>query len=196
MQIEPAIHFKSSSCNKSEKDTTMKKRYHLKWRHSRLNIRCWQCSEILVTISTDGSLLNFKSVAEYLEIGCPICHTACEYSLIEKDDGLFKSHDWDSDIDTFELNGETGEINRNLLRQYKMLLLAGETTKKFMENEFYIVGGYLEFLSEIGKDGTSKNDEDISDYLIDCRYDDNLSKSGEKLFRRAINRFYRLRKEK
>jgi hypothetical protein len=189
MQIKTAIHFKSKCYNKSEKGTTMKKSHELEWRQSKLNIRCWECSEILVTISTDGSSLDFKSIAEYLEIGCPICHTACEYSLIKKDDGLFKSHDWDSDIDSFELNGETGEINRNLLRQYKTLLLASENTEKFMENEFYIVGDYLEFLTEMGKEGSSKNDADIADYLIDYRYNDDLSKSGEKLFRRAINRF-------
>ena len=174
----------------------MKTRHHLKWKHSRLNIRCWQCSEILVTISTDGSSFSFNSIAEFLEISCPICHTTCEYSLIEKDDGLFKSHDWDSDIDSLDLDGQAGEINRNLMRHYKTMLLAGETTKKFMENEFYIVGDYLEFLSKMGKDGSSKNDEDIADYLNEYRENDDLSKSGEKVFRRAINRFYRLRKEK
>jgi hypothetical protein len=65
-----------------------------------------------------------------------------------------------------------------------------------MKNEFYIVGDYLEFLSEVGKDALSKNDEDIADYLNEYKEDDDLSISGEKLFRRAINRFYRLRKEK
>ena len=174
----------------------MEKMHYLKWRHSRLNIRCWQCSEILVTISTDGSSLNFKSGAEFLEISCPICHTTCEYSLIEKDDGLFKSHDWDSDIDSLDFDGQTGEVNQNLLSQYKTLLLAGEATKKFMENEFYIVGDYLEFLSELGKDGSLKNDGDIANYINECKENDDLSKSGEKLFRRAINRLYRLRKEK
>ena len=76
------------------------------------------------------------------------------------------------------------------------MLVAGETTKKFMENEFYIVGDYLEFLSEMGKDGSSKNDEDIADYLNEYNENYDLSKSGEKLFRRGINRFYRLQKEK
>ncbi len=65
-----------------------------------------------------------------------------------------------------------------------------------MENEFYIVGDYLEFLGETGKNGLSKNDENIADYLNEYKENDDLSKSGEKLFRRAINRFYRLRKEK
>ena len=120
--------------------------HYLNWEHSRLNIRCWQCSNILVTISTNGSSLNFKSNVEYLEINCPICHTTCEYSLIEKDDGLFKSHDWDSEIGSLDFDGQTGEVNRNLLRQYRTLLLAGEASKKFMENEFYIVGDYKVFL--------------------------------------------------
>jgi len=174
----------------------MKTRHHLQWKYSKLNIRCWQCSEILVTISTDGSSLNFNSIAESLELGCPICHTACGYSLIEKGDGMFKSHTWDADIDSWDLDGQVGELNRNLLRQHKTMLLAGETTKKFMENEFYIVGYYLEFLSEMGKNGSLKNDEAIADYLNEYKENDDLSKSGEKLFRRAINRFYRLRKEK
>ena len=151
---------------------------------------------MLVTIATDGSSLSFNSIAEFLEISCPICRIACEYSLIDKDDGLFKSHDWDADIDPLDLNGEEGQMNRDLLREYKTMLLASETTKKFMENEFYIVGDYLEFLSEMGKDALSKNDEDIADYLNDYKESDDLSRSGEKLFRRAINRFYRLRKEK
>ena len=174
----------------------MEKMHYLKWDHSRLNIRCWQCSEILVTISTGGSSLNFNSIIEYLEINCPICHTSCEYSLIDKDDGLFKSHDWDSDIDSLDFDGQTGEVNRNLLRQYKTLLLAGEASKKFMENEFYIVGDYLEFLSEMGKDGSLKNDEDIANYLNECKENDYVSKNREKFIRRAINRLYRLRKEK
>jgi phage FluMu protein Com len=114
--------------------------HYLKWEHSRLNIRCWQCSEILVTISTDGSSLNFKSNVEYLEISCPICHTTCEYSLIEKGDGLFKSHDWDSDIDSLDFDGQTGEVNRNLLRQYKTLLFAGEALKNSWKMSFILLG--------------------------------------------------------
>ena len=42
---------------------------------------------MLVTIATDGSSLSFNSIAEFLEISCPICRIACEYSLIDKDDG-------------------------------------------------------------------------------------------------------------
>ena len=174
----------------------MKKRYHIVWKHSKLNIRCWECGEILVTFATDGTSLSFHSIAEFLEISCPICRIACEYSLIDKSGGLFKSHDWDADIDSLDLNGEAGEINRELLKQYKTMLLASESTKKFMKNEFYIVGDYLEFLGEMGKDALSKNDEDITDYLNEYKEEDDLSISGEKLFRRAINRFYRLRKEK
>jgi hypothetical protein len=54
----------------------------------------------------------------------------------------------------------------------------------------------LEFLSETGKNGSLKNDKDIDDYLNDYKEEDDLSKSGENLFRKAINRFYRLQKEK
>ena len=150
----------------------------------------------MITIETDGTSLSFNSIVKFLEISCPICRIACEYSLIDKDGGLFKSHAWDADIDSLDLNGKAGEINRELLRQYKTMLLASETTEKFMKNEFYIVGDYLEFLSEMGKDALSKNDEDIAAYLNEYEEDDDLSKSSEKLFRRAINRFYRLRKEK
>jgi hypothetical protein len=59
-----------------------------------------------------------------------------------------------------DLKGKAGEINRELLRQYKTMLLASETTKKFMKNEFYIVGDYLEFLSEMGKDALSKSESE------------------------------------
>ena len=51
-----------------------------------------------------------------------------------------------------------------------------------MENEFYIVGDYLEFLSEMGKNALSINDDYIADYLNDYKENDDLSKSGEKLF--------------
>jgi len=45
----------------------------------------------------------------------------------------FKSHEWDSDIDSLDFDGQTGEVNRNLLRQYKTLLLAGKATKEFID---------------------------------------------------------------
>ena len=75
------------------------------------------------------------------------------------------------------------------------MLLNSESTKKFMENEFDIVGDYLEFLSEEGIDGSLKNNDDIDNYIDKCKDYNHLSKSGEKLFRRAINRFYRIRKK-
>ena len=53
-----------------------------------------------------------------------------------------------------------------------------------------------ETISEMAKDGSSKNDENIANYLNEYKENDDLSKSGEKLFRRAINRLYRLRKKK
>ena len=76
----------------------------------------------MVTIATDGTSLSFSSIAEFLEISCPICRIACEYSLIDKHDGLFKAHDWDADIDSLDLNGEAGEISQNLLKQHKFHL--------------------------------------------------------------------------
>jgi len=90
----------------------------------------------LVSISTEGPSISFDSIVKSFEINCPICHSTCEYFLIENDSSLFKSHDWDSDIDIEDFEGKTGEINRNLWRQYKSLLLNSESTKKFMENEF------------------------------------------------------------
>ena len=122
--------------------------HRLVWKDSKLNIRCWSCSEILLSISTDGSLLNINSIAEFIGLDCPVCHTTCEYSLIKDEDGLFFSHDWDSDIDSLDFDGETGETNRNLLKQYKLLLESSESSEKIMESEFDIVGDYLEFLSE------------------------------------------------
>jgi hypothetical protein len=70
----------------------MRKRYNLTWKHSRLNIGCWECSEILVTIATDRTSLSFSSITELLELCCPTCRIACEYSLIDKDDGLFEAY--------------------------------------------------------------------------------------------------------
>jgi len=170
-------------------------KHHIEWKNLRLNIRCWSCSEILVSISTEGPSISFDSIVKSFEINCPICHSTCEYFLIENDSSLFKSHDWDSDIDIENFEGKTGETNRNLWRQYKSLLLNSESTKKFMENEFDIVGDYLEFLSEEGINGSLKNNDDIDNYIDESKDYNHLSKSDEKIFRRAINRFYRIRKK-
>lgn len=168
-------------------------KHHLEWKESTLNIRCWACSEILISISTDGSLISFDSMPNRFEINCPNCHQTCEYSLFEDKYGSFlKSHNWDSDIDGRDFNGETGENNRNLLRQYKSILLKNESTIKFFEAEFEIVSDYLEFLGKHGLDGFKKVSNSIDAYMEDYREYDDLSIHQEKLFRRAINRFYRL----
>jgi hypothetical protein len=168
-------------------------KHHLEWKESTLNIRCWACSEILISISTDGSLLSFDSMPNRFEIICPNCHQTCEYSLFEDKHGSFlKSHNWDSDIDGRDFNGETGENNRNLLRQYKSILLKNETTTKFFEAEFEIVSDYLEFLGKYGMAGFKKNSKFIDAYMENYREYDDLSIHREKLFRRAINRFYQL----
>ena len=170
-------------------------KHYIEWKKLRLNIRCWSCSEILVSISTEGPSINFDSIIESFEINCPICHSTCEYFLTENKSTLLQSHDWDHDIDIRDFEGKTGEINRNLWRQYKSLLLNSESTKKFMENEFDVVGDYLEFLSEEGIDGSLKNNDDIDNYIDECKDYNHLSKSDEKIFRRAINRFYRIRRK-
>ena len=168
-------------------------KHHLEWKESTLNIRCWACSEILMSISTDGSLLSFDSMSNRFEINCPNCHQTCEYSLFEDKDGnLLKSHNWDSDIDGVDFIGETGEDNRNLLRQYKSILLKDDSTIKFFETEFDIVSDYLEFLGKYGMDGFKKENKSIDAYMEDYREYDDLSIHREKLFRRAINRFYQL----
>jgi len=167
-------------------------KHHLEWKNSTLNIRCWRCSEILVSISTEGFSINFNSTAESIEIDCPNCHSTCEYSLFEDDASLFQSHDWDSDIDLKDFNGKSGEINRSLFRQYKSLLGKSESTRKFMENEFDIVGNYLESLGEAGIDGSAKDEDIIDNYIAEHKRYNRLSKNREKLIRRAINRFYRL----
>jgi hypothetical protein len=46
------------------------------------------------------------------------------------------------------------------------------------------------------KNSLLKNDENIAEYLNEYKEKNDLSKSGEKLYRRAINRFYRLQKGK
>lgn len=168
-------------------------KHHLEWKESTLNIRCWACSEILISISADGSLISFDSTPNRFEINCPNCHQTCEYSLFEDKYGSFlKSHNWDSDIDGRDFDGETGENNRNLLRQYKSILLKNESTIKFFEAEFEIVSDYLEFLGKHGLDGFKKDSKSIDVYMEDYREYDDLSIHREKLFRRAINRFYRL----
>jgi phage FluMu protein Com len=168
-------------------------KHHLEWKESTLNIRCWACSEILISISTDGSLLSFDSMPNRFEINCPNCYQTCEYSLFEDEFGSFlKSHNWDSDIDGVDFNGKTGENNRNLLRQYKSILLKNEITIKFFEAEFDIVSDYLEFLAKYGLDGFKKDNKSIDAYMEDYREYDDLSIHREKLFRRAINRYYGL----
>lgn len=168
-------------------------KHHLEWDGSRLNIRCWVCSEILLSISTNGTALSFDSSTDYFEIGCPNCQTACEYSLYKNKRGsFFDSHNWDSDIDSRDFEGETGEINRSLLGTYKSLLLNDKTNKKFFENEFNIVGDFLESLSVPGIDATEKDNDIIDQYMDAYREQEGLSEHKEKLFRRAINRFYRL----
>jgi len=168
-------------------------KHHLEWDGSRVNIRCWVCSEILLSISTNGSSLSFDSSAEYFEIGCPNCQETCEYSLYGGEYGSFLgSHNWDSDIDSRDFENETGEINRNLLRKYKSLLLNDAANKKFFDHEFYIVGNFLESVSAQGLDASEKNVDIIDRYIGAYRKEEDLSEHREKIFRRAINRFYRL----
>jgi len=175
----------------------MNMKHHLEWKESTLNIRCWACSEILILISTDGSSISFDSTPDRLEIHCPNCHETCEYSLFEDKYGSFlDSHNWDSDIDGRDFKGETGENNRNLSRQYKSVLLKNEATIKFFESEFEIVSDYLEFLGKHGLDGFKKDNKTIDAYMEEYREYDDLSLYREKLFRRAINRFYRLLEDK
>jgi hypothetical protein len=170
-------------------------KHHLEWKKSRLDIRCWVCSEILISISTNGSTIRFDALADSLELSCPKCRETCEYDLYESDLGSFlKSHSWDSDVDLGDFEGEIGEKNRSLLRQYKTILLGDESTTRFFRNEFHIVHQYLETLSVSGIDASAKDDHIIDQYLEDYRELEGLSKSRETLIRRAINRFYRLRK--
>ena len=169
-------------------------KHHLEWKESTLNIRCWECSETLLSISTEGSAIRFNSVADSLEIGCQNCNTTCEYSLSEKNPTILNSQDWDSDVDNRDFEGETGEINRSLLRQYKLLLLNNESTSKFFEREFDIVGDFLEALSRAGIDGATKDNEIVDQYITRYKEYEYLAKSREQLFRRAINRFYKIMK--
>ena len=171
-------------------------KHHLEWKDSTLDIRCWGCSEILISISTDGSSIKFDSFADSFEIECENCNSSCEYSLYETDSGdIFQSHDWDSDVDIRDFTGKTGETNRSLWRQYKSLLLDDEPTVKFFEKEFDIVGDYLEALSGPEIDCSTKNDEIIDQYINEHKKINRISKNREQLFRRAINRFYRILKE-
>jgi len=135
-------------------------------------------------------------LTDSIEIGCPNCNSALEYSLFESELGsIITSHDWDSDVDRRDFEGKTGEVNRSLWRKYKSLLLNAETTKKFFEKEFGIVGDYLEVLSGSGIDGSIKNDEIIDQYINEHKKINRISKNREQLFRRVINRFYKIMKD-
>ncbi|MFC1895404.1 hypothetical protein ACFL0Q_01910 [Thermodesulfobacteriota bacterium] len=166
--------------------------HYLEWKNSRLDIRCWACSAILVSISTQGSHIEFNSLAEEIEISCPECHSTCVYSMSKEKEGIFGSHDWDADIDSSDFDGTTGDINRELLREYKSILTIGGSKKIFMENEFPIVRHYLEVLSEGGIDASTKDDEIIDQYVNELNEYGNLSRNREKTIRRAINHLYRL----
>ena len=164
----------------------------------RINPECpllvMQCHIDLIT--TDGSSITFESLADSFEMSCPKCHECCGYRLTENDPEILRSHTWDSDIDSSEFKGEMGKKNRDLLWQYKSLLLKNESTTKHFENEFYIVKEYFGFLSLKGIDASKKNEKSIDDFIeeLDRYYD--FSKNRENLFKRAINRFYRLCKDK
>jgi hypothetical protein len=168
-------------------------KHHLEWKESTLNIRCWLCSDILISISTNGSSITIDSLADSFEMSCPKCHECCGYRLTENDPEILRSHTWDSDIDSSEFEGEIGKKNRDMLWQYKSLLLKSESTIKHFDNEFYIVKEYFEFLSRKEIDSEKKDEKSIDDFIkeLDGYYD--LSINRERLFRRAINRFYRLR---
>ena len=167
-------------------------KHHFDWKESSLNIRCWSCSAILISITTDGSSLTFESWADTLEIGCPKCHECCEYRLTQDDPDVLRSHTWDSDIDSVEFESELGKKNRDILHHYKSLLLDSESTTKHFENEFDIVKENFEFLSEKGIHAEKKDEVFIDGFIeeLDEHYD--FSTNQKKLFRRAINRFYRL----
>ena len=169
-------------------------KHHLEWKGSRLDIRCWECGEILLSISTDGSSLVFDALPDRFEIRCPECRIGCEYDLYESRFGsFFRAHDWDADIDSGDFEGEFGERIRQLLKDYKTLLLEDEFNKKFFENEFHVVTDFLEYLCRQGLDGSVKSKDAIDGYIDDCDKYEFMSKNMEKQFRRAINRFYRLR---
>ena len=70
--------------------------------------------------------------------------------------------------------------------------MKNESTIKFFEAEFEIVSDYLEFLTNQGLNGFNKDSKAIDAYMEDIREYEDLSINREKLFRRAINRFYRL----
>jgi hypothetical protein len=132
---------------------------------------------------------------DFFEITCPNCNSTCGYDLLENNPEILLSHDWDSDIDFRDFYGETGEANRALWRQYKSLLLDDESTIKFFEKEFPIIGNYLEFLGENGIDGTIKDSINIENFINQYNRYNQLVKSREQLCRRAINRFYRIMKD-
>jgi hypothetical protein len=167
-------------------------KHHFEWEESTLNIRCWSCSAILISITTDGSSLSFDSLADTLEIGCPKCHECCAYRLTQDDPNIRRSHTWDSDVDSVEFESEIGKKNRDMLRRYKSLLLDTESTTKHFQNEFYILKEYFEFLSEKGIHAEKKDESFIDSFIdeLDGHYD--FSMNQKKLSRRAINRFYRL----
>jgi len=176
------------------------KDHHLEWTKPTLNIRCWACGEILVSLSADQGPIVFNSSVDHFEITCPICNGTCEYSFSADDeDCLLQAHAWDPDIDGIEFKGEgepgaAGEL-RDLLRQYKSRLLTDPPHPDLFEKEFRTVTDYLEYLAKRGLDPKNKSKQIIDHYIEDFRAEEDLSLHREKVFRRAINRFYRLIEE-
>jgi len=58
-----------------------------------------------------------------------------------------------------------------------------------------MVTDYLEYLAKQNLDPKDRSKETIDNYIEDFRAEEDLSLHREKIFRRAINRFYRLIEE-
>jgi len=169
------------------------KNHHLEWTKPTLDIRCWACGEILFSVSAGQAPIIFNSSADHFEITCPMCHSTCEYSFSENsEDCLLQAHDWDPDIDGIEFKGEAGDEIRELLRGYKSILLSDSRCSEFYGKEFGLVTDYLEYLAKRGLDPKYKSKQIIDHYIEDFRAKEDLSLHREKIFRRAINRFYRV----
>jgi len=172
------------------------KDHHLEWTKPTLNIRCWACGEILVSLSADQGPIVFNSSVDHFEITCPMCNETCEYAFSDdEEDCLFEAHDWDPDIDGIEFKGEAGDEMRELLRGYKSILLSDSRCSEFYGKEFGLVTDYLEYLAKQGLEAKDRSKQTIDHYIEDFRAEEDLSLHREKIIRRAINRFYRLIEE-
>jgi len=60
---------------------------HLEWAKPILDIRCWACGEVLVSVSAGQDPIVLTSSVNHFEITCPMCNETCEYPFSDNSEG-------------------------------------------------------------------------------------------------------------